>query len=345
MTPAEAAGLVAGVDGPAIIIPMDLVRKLGGDLAAAAFLSKAAFLSSVTFKDGDGGWFFLHQIGEPYEPKDPEKKIFAEMGSWENALGISPDAQRAIRRRLREMKLLTEKEEGLPSRLHYCVNLVNYIEFRASNPTNTPVAEKSHNRMPKKSTTGSGKKLQPVVEKSHNQLPGNPTTNKGKKEGKKKSLSACSAPSAQPAAGGGDAMHAEKTGEGESSGPNPKPKPKPKPANRGARSAPPPAGDNGKFGRPHPVAGVSCWDPLEVTAVSRLIASHGEGAVMAAAKKIAEGGRKPLLSYVSNVLKGKTNEHCKSNSNAHVVGQQQPDPDPFAAAAERSRQRRAAAAY
>lgn len=342
MTPAEAAGLVAGVDGPAIIIPMDLVRKLGGDLAAAAFLSKAAFLSSVTFKDGDGGWFFLHQIGEPYEPKDPKKKIFAEMGSWENALGISPDAQRAIRRRLREMALLTEKEMGLPSRLHYCVNLVKYIQFRASNPMNTPVVEKSHNWMPKKSTTGSGKKLQPVVEKSHNQLLGNPTTNKGKKEGKKKSLSACSAPSAQPAAGGGDAMHAEKekTGEGESSEPNPNPKP----ASRGARGAPPPVGDNGKFGRPHPVAGVSCWDPLEVTAVSKLIASHGEGAVMVAAKKIAEGGRKPLLSYISNILKEQKNENCNANFKRSGVGQQSEPGDPLTAAAERSRLRRAAAA-
>lgn len=157
------------------------------------------------------------------------------------------------------------------------------------------------------------------------------------------SLHACSAPGgAQPAAGGGDAMHAGAAGKDGVGEPQ-----KPKPASSGARCAPlPPVGADGRFVRPHPLSGVDCWYPSEIDPLEQLIAEHGEDAVVAAAKKIAEGGGKPLLSYTTKILKGQKSGNDNRNfiprHGQQQQQQQQPD-DPLAAAAERSRQRRAAA--
>ena len=68
-----------------------------------------------------------------------------------------------------------------------------------------------------------------------------------------------------------------------------------------------------------------------------LVAKHGEGAVLEASKKIAQGGQKPLLSYISKFLRDQKNG---SNSNfiPHAGGQQHPN-DPFELAVAESRER------
>lgn len=93
----------------------------------------------------------------------------------------------------------------------------------------------------------------------------------------------------------------------------------------------------GRFREPLHVAGVVCWYLDEPERVAMLVAQHGEGAVLEAAKKIAQGGQKPLLSYISKFLRDQKNG---SNSNfiPHAGGQQHLD-DPFERAAAESRER------
>ncbi len=117
--------LARAIDGPRIAIPRASIQALG--LEAAAFLQQASFLSSL--KAEAGGWFDLPAEGEP----DPEPtNIFAELGSWQAALGIQRDALRKIRRKLCEMSLLEEKRAGVPARLHYRVNHDAYLQFLAN---------------------------------------------------------------------------------------------------------------------------------------------------------------------------------------------------------------------
>lgn len=61
-----AASLVEAIDGPRLAIPVELVRRLGGDLHAAAFLSQAAFLTALTMRRRPDrqGWFDLRKEGE-----------------------------------------------------------------------------------------------------------------------------------------------------------------------------------------------------------------------------------------------------------------------------------------
>lgn len=316
----EAANLVAGVDGPAIIIPLDLVKKLGGDLCAAAFLAKAAFLTAIVTQNHEG-WFFLPQAGEPWSPGEPEKRIFADMGSWQNALGATPDAQRLIRKKLREKGLLQEKKKGIPGQLHYKVNLPQYLEFRASSSMNSPVVEKRHINKPKNP--------HPDIEKNDIKLPVNPTSNKRQKEGLSSCMQSMQSP---PSVDDLPENKADELIEPEIS----------EPASKDGLRSLPPALENGNFKHPYTAAGVTCWNEVEVTQVRELVERHGEIAVLSSAKKIAKGGRKPLLSYVSKMLKGEKNENCKSNFRSGSVQKQQDSGlNPISERAKRAREQNA----
>lgn len=212
-----------------------------------------------------------------------------------------------------------------------------------SNVYRLPLREGEHSSTPM-ATDGEGEHSSTRVEpRDGGAASSAPESNKIKQQ--KHFSSACTSPPCDEGAAE-PPLHTGKTGEGEAS------EPTPKPASRGARRAPPPVGENGRFVRPYPLSGVDCWDLAEAAAVSRLIAEHGEDAVAAAAKKIAEGGRKPLLSYTTKILTGQKSGNDNRNFIPRTGYQQQPQQqqqqqqqpdDPLAAAAERSRQRRAAA--
>lgn len=124
----RAAEIIKG-DHDVIVVPLVMVRELG-DLATAAFLRQAAYLSSIVWKDG--GWFFLEQTGEG-DPVAPTGGIFSRLGSWEASLGITPGSQLNIRRRLKRLGLLEETRRGLShGYLHYRVDPDRYLDFLAS---------------------------------------------------------------------------------------------------------------------------------------------------------------------------------------------------------------------
>lgn len=129
-----AATLIEAVDGPRLSIPVALIRRLGGDLGAAAFLAQAAFLTSLSVKNNPGkdGWFDLKKEGEPVFRKaggTERQDLFSYLGSWEAALGIGVEAQVVVRRRLRGLGLLEEQRRDVPARLHYRVRLGAYLKF------------------------------------------------------------------------------------------------------------------------------------------------------------------------------------------------------------------------
>lgn len=157
LTYQQAAKLVEVTEGPAIAIRISLIKQLNLGLAAAAFVSQAAWLSkNASIKDEDDeekGWFFLEQEGEGDKKKDG---LYKELGSWESALGLSKKEQENIRRRLieaghlfemptesarrrgesglgcRETAFLFTQRRGTPPRLFYKVDLVKYIKFLMS---------------------------------------------------------------------------------------------------------------------------------------------------------------------------------------------------------------------
>ena len=118
--------------GPMIAIPFALIQKLGGDLSAAAFLAQAEFFSSLS--DSKDGWFDFSQIGPG---DDAASYLFGRLGSWESTLGLSPDAQLSIRKKLKIRGLLEEKQKGIPKRLFYRVNPTVYLKFLAGEQENT----------------------------------------------------------------------------------------------------------------------------------------------------------------------------------------------------------------
>jgi hypothetical protein len=132
----QAAGLIEGLEGIRLSIPLRLIRLLGCDLAAAAFLRQAAFLSSLSLKSDRDGWFDLPQAGEPKATLENERApIFERLGSWESTLGIGPDAQLAVRKKLMRMGLLEEKRKGIPARTHYRVLPSAFLAFMTSGPS------------------------------------------------------------------------------------------------------------------------------------------------------------------------------------------------------------------
>ncbi|OIR02758.1 hypothetical protein GALL_152120 [mine drainage metagenome] len=143
----DAWNLVAAIEGPRLSIPVALVSALG-DLRAAAFLQQAAFLSARA-RESDG-WFFLAQTGEADDSLG--STLFARLGSWQAILGISPDTQLAIRRKLRGLGLLDEALRGVPARLHYRVHPERYLSFLGGDMP--PASGEPGNKFPENPETG-----------------------------------------------------------------------------------------------------------------------------------------------------------------------------------------------
>ena len=129
LTQEQAAAAVRSVEGPRLSIPVAIVRRLG-DLAASAFLSQAAYLSSLK---GDADyWFSLPQLGEAQANQDAEQaSLWAKLGSWEAILGLGQDAQVAARRRIDAAApgLLETRKRGIPAHLEYRVSPSAYLQF------------------------------------------------------------------------------------------------------------------------------------------------------------------------------------------------------------------------
>jgi hypothetical protein len=93
-----------------------MVAICGGSIPAALFLDYA-----LLQEGGPGGWF---------------TRTAEEI---ELATSLSPQAQKTARKGLTEAGLLTEKKEGMPARLYFCVRHEEYLNrlhawLRASNP-------------------------------------------------------------------------------------------------------------------------------------------------------------------------------------------------------------------
>lgn len=122
----KSAALVRTLEGDVIVIPIVLSRTLG--IAAAAFLRQAAYFSAIN--ERMDGWFYFEQQGEG----DPEAdSIYRRAGSWEKMLGIGPDAQQAIRSKLKELGLLEESRKGMVhGRLQYRVDPDVFLDYLGS---------------------------------------------------------------------------------------------------------------------------------------------------------------------------------------------------------------------
>ncbi len=136
--------VIESIEGPRLSIPIALVAAFG-DLRAAAFLQQAAFLSSRA-RESDG-WFFLAQSGAT---DSRGATLFAKLGSWQATLGLSPDSQLAIRRKLRGLGLLEEALRGVPARLHYRVHPQKYLDFLGGELP-PPVSGEPGNQFPENS--------------------------------------------------------------------------------------------------------------------------------------------------------------------------------------------------
>ena len=141
--------IVEAIEGPRLSIPVSLVAALG-DLRVAAFLQQSAFLSSLARESG--GWFFLAQSGAA---DSASASLFGKLGSWQAALGISPDSQLAIRRKLISLGLLQEALKGIPARLHYRIDPQKYLNFLGG-AVPPQDAEEPGNKFPGFSETGFG---------------------------------------------------------------------------------------------------------------------------------------------------------------------------------------------
>ena len=130
--------------GPHVTIPIALIRRLGGDLDAAAFLQLAAFLSSIVKKKD--GFFFLPQDDSRAPNKDDAPSIFVELKSFRAALGLSPEAQLAARKKLKRLGLLQEELRGIPAQLHYRVDASALLDFLAEEDAAPPVPAKAGTR-------------------------------------------------------------------------------------------------------------------------------------------------------------------------------------------------------
>lgn len=172
------ARVILALEGPRLSIPLGLVRRLDGDLQAGAFLAQAAYLSALVDNPEKEGWFFLAQTGGPWLPDNEKESIFATMGSWEFCLGLSPDAQKLVRKKLIVLGLLEERRAGIPARLHYRVDPAKYFDFLAGKPIKTPVSEKPGNKNPENQESRIGKTGKQESEKKEDKTPAYPESNK-----------------------------------------------------------------------------------------------------------------------------------------------------------------------
>jgi hypothetical protein len=155
---ATAAAIVAA-DHDVVVVPLVLVKALGG-LDAAAFLRQAVYLSAVMLErqPQSQGWFFLPQESEPGAAGlDPADGIFSRLGSWRECLGLSLEKQIQIRRQLKGLGLLCETRKGLSHGvLHYQCSPIAYLNFlakcgknaAAGNPSPAPVPAKKRSPSP-----------------------------------------------------------------------------------------------------------------------------------------------------------------------------------------------------
>lgn len=195
------ARVILALEGPRLSIPLGLVRRLDGDLQAAAFLSQAAYLSALVANSEKEGWFFLAQTGGPWLPDNEKESIFATMGSWEFCLGISPDGQKLVRKKLIVLGVLEERRAGIPARLHYRVDPAKYFDFLAGKPIKTPVSEKSGNKNPENQESRIGKTGKQESAKKGDKTPAYPESNKEMEKDIEKETTTTQA-AAQAAAGG-----------------------------------------------------------------------------------------------------------------------------------------------
>lgn len=177
LTGVQAAELVQNLEGPRLSIPVSLIRKLGGDLQAAALLQQAAFLSSL--KTESDFWFDLPQRGEPPEGA---KTLWDRLASWEATLGLGPEAQAGARSRIEKVApgLLEVKKRGIPGRLYYRVSPQDYLSFLSSDPWSRGNPGTSFGISKKPVSRKRGSKTSPNPEaspKSH------PDSNKEREEG------------------------------------------------------------------------------------------------------------------------------------------------------------------
>lgn len=172
------ARVILALEGPRLSIPLGLVRLLDGDLQASAFLAQAAYLSALVDNPEKEGWFFLAQTGGAWLTGNERESIFATMGSWEFCLGLSPDAQKLVRKKLIVLGLLEERRAGIPARLHYRVDPAKYFDFLAGKPIKTPVSEKPGNKNPRNQESRIGKAGKQESGKQGNKTPAYPESNK-----------------------------------------------------------------------------------------------------------------------------------------------------------------------
>lgn len=115
---------VHGLDGPRLSIPLQLALSLR-DIAAAAFLGQAAYLTAVSYKQGRDGWFTLPGSGKPQK----DGNLYEKLGSWE-ALGIGGEKPlKRIRDRLKALGVLEEHHRATYGTLNYRVDLKRYIQL------------------------------------------------------------------------------------------------------------------------------------------------------------------------------------------------------------------------
>lgn len=141
----DPSALVESIDGPKISISLRLIHLLGGDIAAAVFLSQAAYLS--TLSQDTEGWFDLKQEGDPNWTAG---HLFGKIGSWKALLGLGCDTQKKIRETLKGLGLLEERLRGIPARLQYRVQTGPYLAWLGSAPIPSTTQQLKENMNPKK---------------------------------------------------------------------------------------------------------------------------------------------------------------------------------------------------
>lgn len=256
------ARVILALQGPRLSIPLGLVRRLDGDLQAAAFLAQAAYLSALVDNPEKEGWFFLAQTGGPWLPDNEKESIFATMGSWESCLGLSPDAQKLVRKKLIVLGLLEERRAGIPARLHYRVDPVKYFDFLAGKPIKTPVSEKPGNKNSGKQESRIGKAGKQESGKQGNKTPAYPESNKEIEEDIEKAAA---------------------------------------PRTRGSDAAALRSGANNKRRRQRS-SGIVTWSEDDELEAARIEREHSEDEIAAAIKALAGAGKQPLPGLISGEI-------------------------------------------
>jgi hypothetical protein len=135
------AAIISHFEGPRLSIPIDLIRKIG-DLAAAAMLQQAAYLSSL--KSDSDYWFDLPQTG----PGADQGSLFTRLGSWEATISLGVSAQRDARKKIEKAApgLLQVRRAGVPARLIYRVHPSTYIAYLTGHTESIQIVKNRQSR-------------------------------------------------------------------------------------------------------------------------------------------------------------------------------------------------------